>query len=105
MFRSVIFKVVLILVFSATFARADDTCANLAEKWDSENKFIASTYVSRIGDRSAPRETNRLLREKISTIRKNMVLTLLSRHECPLPTTLTIPFGYTMAAMECNIAA
>ena len=78
------------------------TCEQLDDEWEFGNKRLASIFAQGITDNSAPRATNRELKEVNIRLRQQMALTMMIDMDCPLPASLSEPNEYISPALKCE---
>ncbi|HWA89219.1 MAG TPA: hypothetical protein VG889_04245 [Rhizomicrobium sp.] len=83
-------------------AAASGACGELVRAYDTSNRKIAQIRADGVLDNSAPRETNRQLKELNERQEQLVVLELMRMRNCPAPLHGG-PAPYMTSAMECAL--
>jgi hypothetical protein len=94
--------------FVASFQLASaqaPTCATMLSEFEDANKELSVIMSDGIADNSAPRETNRQLKELNQRFIQSMIIDRMLAMKCTLPTQLSSPKYYMLPALECETAS
>lgn len=97
----------LMVAITAAFsgiAEAQQQCSAFEGLIDGSLKNMALEVAMGIGDNSAPRETNRLLRINNELQSINAYLTLMTQNKCPPVKYAISAAPYSIQAAECRLA-
>lgn len=89
---------------TAFAAPVKPVCEQLIKQLDTYDKQQASGEAGGIGDNSAPRETNRLLRVLILTQNRQTTITLMGQNGCAPVGSADRSIDYFSAAISCETA-
>ena len=89
---------------SAVYAQTGGVCAGLKANWDRIEKNLAANLAEGVGDRSAPRATNRNIEDLTSMQEASLTYEMMRANKCPLPTKPPSASTYLTPALDCATA-
>ena len=93
-------------LYSTSYAAAQNAtlCASLMTAYEEESKSASLSWAEAAGDNSATRATLKQLEINNHLLAKQMNLTLMIQHKCPMPQQPVGVLEYPLPAMKCSTA-